>query len=1573
VAISYATSFIDDDEVIDLILANPLDPGDYVLTVAQTVRSTIGGALDAPYSITMTLVSVDHPPISLGASDSPDILGTLSGIRGAADDTANCENLLTQLINPAVRGKPNWQAVIAGLAKGDCEIRAQAAATFRQLFLASASGSFLQKRAADFGVSKPALTGMADEAFRQLAIAVINSKLTQSAFLDVLEVLYGPESVRAYFETGESAPFVLSDGATLRILIDEKLAVDVKFNRADFAILRRASAAEVAAVITRALSAAGSGAYAVAYRNPTTDLDHVRVFSGSAGLGSSVRVVSGTSAIALQPPSNIFPRPDSMPRLPIWVVETIGNDKVRITISDAGLYDLSDVEIGDYVTIGGLEFDATNRGSWVVEDVSVSYSGSVLTQYVEITNPVATDQTVTQSSYDSIGIFRATKRTQYDSPTFAAVSQSLGRSLVSIAATTQAVNRTEGTGAYLHKAADIVISTVLRDFDAVQINTSTAHGLAPGASFFVDGFQASLTPPSATAGVPATSFSSHSEAAGSTSSSEVTALSEDTVFKGADFKSLRDLDGDLWIIGGNTLASNGVPSPLDSASVFRVEDDLMAKSYRWTKGPITRKYQLGSAPVVLDSASRANNIHLCGGYTDGPWATPSGSLTQMTNTAGIVIKKYEGAVVLVAEQFSNTYGLLSSLALWFTSNPASGNLLTVKDGVTTRTYGFGTGGDVTVSIGADLYATQTNLVNAINGDGSASWVATDAADAFSVPAVVITEKQILATRSNLRVFGNSGLAGRTNVAAYADSLGVDTNYSVPKVNPLVSSDPGYGLSGPHIKVVDLQTGEIHKYLEGGFRSWTGSAWSAAVDWNSCSATGGTLGTGVADAAAAWMNTLIMLTGGVDQYNQAVSTIQEGAVTTWTTKAVGLKQARSQHHVVKLDSTHALVFGGRQPASAAGRSGLGFTSWLFEEMPASATTFAGPVTIGYGFNPRWPGKIGWGLGLSVAAATSTGGGSQTTLNTSLLGNWTIAGWMTAAQGTVLRNGVVTWATSADNTMIAFGVDPSDDKFFIRWQEGSGVVHTKKTADTRTVLMGPEVGAPYPRFHHFAITKTVSGSDATFALYINGTSAGSWTDTKPSGGASGLWSFGQADGAIARFQGCVDLVGFSSTVLTDDEIWQQYIDEVGVSHENPAGALISPVGRVLNSSEIVPTGATSLNPSVLVGSMTFARFGAGVVQLEDGRVLVLGGVGYNPSTDPFPHNKSQRELELRSVEIYSPDLKIWTSIGDMKEPHSYPAVGLIDGKVYISGGFSSKIVEYLDLATMKWHVAFGETSVERSRGGGGLAGNNSLVIAGGANKNEDGFYDTDTVGPLDYILVAGENEIYSGGINGLLVAADGTSGSTIYAKTPGRRLTSGTGGSLYAASAPAGGIKGPYVLDPQSGLGLTAANSATSSRYEAGRKYASLDIGTGEAGLFPDEPGFVVVSFGNNNQIGPIRYLGRLTSSSLAIDASFKWPSTVEVGADVRLLSGRSAWLPEDPETIGAFYITAAAAGRVAAQQLIGEISAAGIDLDITVRYPGDRGLGGEGYPSKANHKLSDIVEVFGGDDLDQEISALKEAE
>jgi hypothetical protein len=198
----------------------------------------------------------------------------------------------------------------------------------------------------------------------------------------------------------------------------------------------------------------------------------------------------------------------------------------------------------------------------------------------------------------------------------------------------------------------------------------------------------------------------------------------------------------------------------------------------------------------------------------------------------------------------------------------------------------------------------------------------------------------------------------------------------------------------------------------------------------------------------------------------------------------------------------------------------------------------------------------------------------------------------------------------------------------------------------------------------------------------------------------------------------------------------------------------------------------------------------------------------------------------------------------------------------------------------------------------------------------------------------------------------------------------GAKITPVAAVAGTIPGPHVFNPLGGVGITGTKSTVAQNLDKGQSYPSVLLTTGGAADFSTAGGFLVFNFGFANQVGPVRYLGRLSDDELVLDASFHFPDTIVSGDTITLLQTPSAFVPADPPSVGSFYITASPAGRVAAERLIQEISAAGIELSVQVRYPGDRGMGAEGFPARNNYKLSDKVWVWGGDELDQELEVAR---
>ena len=171
--------------------------------------------------------------------------------------------------------------------------------------------------------------------------------------------------------------------------------------------------------------------------------------------------------------------------------------------------------------------------------------------------------------------------------------------------------------------------------------------------------------------------------------------------------------------------------------------------------------------------------------------------------------------------------------------------------------------------------------------------------------------------------------------------------------------------------------------------------------------------------------------------------------------------------------------------------------------------------------------------------------------------------------------------------------------------------------------------------------------------------------------------------------------------------------------------------------------------------------------------------------------------------------------------------------------------------------------------------------------------------------------------------------------------------------------PFLVDPD-GLAVTSVESTSTQTLYEGVSYTSLAVA--DATVFPDTPGWLVIGFGRSTQVAPVRYLGRKSATELLLDY-VPIKATNLSGASVILLANRGA---PDPAPDGMFCLTGQAQGRVAAVERLSADSASGLELNISIVYPGDKGLGGEGLGSTGS-KCSDSVSVWGGDDLDAELA------
>jgi hypothetical protein len=453
---------------------------------------------------------------------------------------------------------------------------------------------------------------------------------------------------------------------------------------------------------------------------------------------------------------------------------------------------------------------------------------------------------------------------------------------------------------------------------------------------------------------------------------------------------------------------------------------------------------------------------------------------------------------------------------------------------------------------------------------------------------------------------------------------------------------------------------------------------------------------------------------------------------------------------------------------------------------------------------------------------------------------------------------------------------------------------------------------------------------------------------------------------------DALLFDVTTLTWVPVTSMF--QARMHHELVGGATPIAIGgqtddtatNILNNCEIYHPGPDLWTKT---GNMTYARTQFSTVTLPSGKILVVGGYGYNPSRTTTPSL-------LRSCEIFDPATELWSNIPDMATARILPIVSYLatQNVVLVAGGGEADI-DVLDVATMKWHKSRALPASNLVLSVGAIAGDDTFLICGGTNSGA-----TDKV---NYVVVPGSDVFWLGaGLNDhfrvdevpdathvVVNTTEYDYGETYNVARPGASITPKT-----ALAAPTG-VPGPFSYDVKSGFAITAVSSTTDDAFNYGGNYSSIHLvptidDPTPALNFPDEEGFLVLQFGYKNVVGPIRYFGRLSDEDLILDAGSPFQAVLPPGATVRLLSSRLPFEPASGALVGNFYATGTAAGRVAAQNTINDIVAAGKQITISIIYPGDRGLGAEGFPQRANYKLSDKVAVWGGDDLDREILAAR---
>jgi len=352
---------------------------------------------------------------------------------------------LRQYLNPYLKG-PSVDAVLEALAKGNAAyLIDNVRAVNDQLYIATASGRYLDEVLAAHGITRPPSVGLSDDVFRQIGIEVKNRKQVRDLIHNLLNAIFGDEYVRASNDATQFEPYNLQNGDTLIINFDDHVTVPIQFKTSDFINIAAAKAQEVADAITKELRRLGYAGTAIAKDDGNGP--YVSILSDTIGPASSVTILGGRAQNEL-----VFAAPVAAGgnMSTQWTLSLQPGGVIRYTWSGGANPQLGKLSAGNYVNIFGGGFSASaNEGSYTIVD---SVGGPVNVSYFEIVNPLGTSGIVVQGTDDAIRFYNPVRKTIASRLSYAAVYQPTARLLqIFLPAATKVIRRGREGSAHLHE------------------------------------------------------------------------------------------------------------------------------------------------------------------------------------------------------------------------------------------------------------------------------------------------------------------------------------------------------------------------------------------------------------------------------------------------------------------------------------------------------------------------------------------------------------------------------------------------------------------------------------------------------------------------------------------------------------------------------------------------------------------------------------------------------------------------------------------------------------------------------------------------------------------------------------------------------------------------------------------------------------------------------------------------------------------------------------------------------------------------------------------------------------------
>lgn len=366
------------------------------------------------------------------------------------------------------RNDANWSSLVSAIGSEDQRLADLIEEVRKQFFVKTASRPHIDRLAANSNLSRPRFVGMSDTDFRKyIPILSYQPKQVKLIIDQLLDLFFFKEATTAFLSSGLFEPFILKDGWSLQLLVDNIYNENIKFKAADFTDISNATAVEIAAAYNRQ----ARYTYAVNYFDSVTDQIYVRIFSNTIGAQGAIQVVGGIANIGLQ--LNGFMSDLGTGNNTQWSVMKIGN---QMTFTHSGGVEpgVELLEIGDVF----LSDITGNQGSFVITSVDVR------TKSFTFENILGTAGSFTQNSDRETKFLRPVKVTSYGVPRRAlAWETGIGKITVELPATPPIVQRELKGGFHVNGSFGLVSevnsSTSLTVVDATNFPESGSFVIEP--------------------------------------------------------------------------------------------------------------------------------------------------------------------------------------------------------------------------------------------------------------------------------------------------------------------------------------------------------------------------------------------------------------------------------------------------------------------------------------------------------------------------------------------------------------------------------------------------------------------------------------------------------------------------------------------------------------------------------------------------------------------------------------------------------------------------------------------------------------------------------------------------------------------------------------------------------------------------------------------------------------------------------------------------------------------------------------------------------------------------------------